>query len=88
MKHIFIKNIFNPRNMIASLFSQDFLEHKNVHQCIYKNQEKITKDYNKESVKSVCYKINDLDQCNRTSNCKYDNELNKCIDVDIDCEKV
>lgn len=71
----------------SSLFSHDFLEHKNKQQCIYENQEKITKDYNKESVKSVCYKINDLDQCNRTSNCKYDNELNKCIDVNIECEK-
>ena len=69
------------------LHSQDFLKHKNKQECIYENQEKITKDYKSDSFKSVCYKINDLEQCNRTLNCKYDNELSKCIDVNIDCEK-
>ena len=64
----------------------NFLDHKRKQECIYENQKRIVEDYDIDSFSSVCYKIKDLKQCNKTLNCNYDNELNKCIDVNIDCD--
>lgn len=67
-------------------FDSNFLNHRDKQQCIYQNQKDITENYKLDSSQSVCYKINDLQQCNMTLNCNYDNELNKCVDVNVDCD--
>ena len=68
------------------ILNSDFLQHKEKQECIYKNQKEISEKHDIDSNKSLCYKINDLQQCNRTTNCKYDTELNKCIDILHDCD--
>ena len=81
------ENFQNQPHPSSIVFDNDFEQHKKKQECIYTKQKEIIKDYNSDSINSVCYKINDLQQCNRTKNCKYDNELNKCIDVNIGCDQ-
>ena len=84
----YYKENFQSQTQPSSLvydYNDDILQHKDKQECIYKNQKEITENYNLDSIKSVCYKINDLQECNRTTNCKYDNEINKCIDIRTNC---
>ena len=85
----YYKENFQNQNQQSLVYDydDDFLQHKNKQECIYSKQKEITEDYAKDSFNSICYKINNLQQCNRTKNCKYDNELNKCIDINVDCDK-